>query len=342
MISDAISRLPVTSVCDMFAGTTRVGQGLRSKGLTVHSNDLATYSEVLSVAYIEADETVDRVRVQDILDHLGGLQPEHGYFTETFCVQSRFFQPENGMKVDAIRDEIDRLDLSRVERGLVLTSLMEAADRVDSTCGLQMAYVKKWAARSFTPLELRMPHSVEGPAGVATRVDANELASKLDGVDCTYIDPPYNQHSYFSNYHIWESLIRWDKPEHYGVACKRIDCKTTKSAYNSKKQAWDALADLVRQLRTPWLVVSFNNEGYHDLDAICSLLEESRHVRSVATDFKRYVGAQIGIHNPSGEKVGSVSHLRNKELLFLAGPDSEALDAAVASLDQDGEQLALI
>lgn len=108
--------LPVASACDVFAGTTRVGQGLRRAGLRVHSNDLATYSEVLGQAYIAADETVDRERLRGLLKHLSGLPGEHGYFTETFCVQSRFFQPENGRRVDAIRNEIDRLGLSEVER----------------------------------------------------------------------------------------------------------------------------------------------------------------------------------------------------------------------------------
>jgi adenine-specific DNA-methyltransferase len=339
LITQAITRLPVDSVCDMFAGTTRVGQGLRSAGLFVHSNDLATYSEVLGIAYIEADESLDRVRIGELLEHLDQIKPEHGYFTETFCVQSRFFQPANGMKVDAIRDEIERLDLTRVEKAVLLVSLMEAADRVDSTCGLQMAYVKKWAARSFNPLELRMPAAIHGPPGKVTRVDANELAATLGDVDCSYIDPPYNQHSYFSNYHIWESLIRWDRPEHYGVACKRIDCRTTKSAYNRKREAWDAFAGLIREVTTPWMVVSFSNEGYHEQEAIESLLSESRHVRCIATDFKRYVGAQIGIHNPDGERVGEVSHLRNKELLFLAGPDPVALDLALRGLEGMGEQL---
>jgi adenine-specific DNA-methyltransferase len=342
LITQAVSALPAKTVCDLFAGTTRVGQGLREAGLTVQSNDLASYSEVLGIAYIESDDSVDHQRVQELLDHLSSLEPEHGYFTETFCIQSRFFQPENGMQVDAIRNEIDRLELTRQERGILLTSLMEAADRVDSTCGLQMAYVKKWAARSYNPLELRMPHPVSGPAGRATRLDANELAPTLGDIDCVYIDPPYNQHSYFSNYHIWETLIRWDEPEHYGVACKRVDCKTTKSPFNRKREAWDAFEQLIESIPSPWLVASFNNEGFHDQKAIAELLGRSRHVRTVSTDFKRYVGAQIGIHNPDGEKVGEVSHLRNRELLFLAGPDEELLEQAIASLDLAGEQLSLI
>jgi adenine-specific DNA-methyltransferase len=329
VIAQLARRLPIATVCDVFAGTTRVGQGLRRAGLTVHSNDLATYSEALGQAYIAADEELDRERIRGLLDHLGSLPGEHGYFTETFCVRSRFFQPRNGRRVDAIRNEIERLELSPLERGVLLTSLLEAADRVDSTCGLQMAYVKRWAARSHNDLELREPAAVPGPAGTVSRLDAHDLAAELDGIDCAYLDPPYNQHSYFANYHVWETLVRWDAPAHYGVACKRVDCRTTKSAYNRKRDAWPAFSALIERLPTPWIVVSFNDEGFHDLDAVAALLAEKGYLRSVAIDFKRYVGAQIGIHAPSGERVGAVSHLRNRELLFVVGPDEALVEAAV-------------
>src|SRR5207302_6352142 len=169
----------------------------------------------------------------------------------------------NGMRVDAIRDAIDSYELSDLERGIVLTSLLEAADRVDSTTGLQMAYLTGWSARSHQPLELRLPPLVPGPPGTVLRRDANELAGSLD-VDLVYVDPPYNHHSYFSNYHVWETLIRWDNPEAYGIAGKRVDCRERKSAYNSKRGAPAALASLIESVRAPWLLVSFNNEGFHD------------------------------------------------------------------------------
>src|SRR5262249_15249931 len=156
-----------------------------------------------------------------LLDHLGSLPGERGYVTETFCERARYFRPENGMRIDAIRAEIDRLELTAVERGLLLTSLIEAADRVDSTVGGQMADLKRWAPRASTRLELREPHEVTGPAGRATMGDANQVAAELGGVELAYLDPPYNQHSYAGNYHVWETIVRNDQPEHYGVACKR-------------------------------------------------------------------------------------------------------------------------
>ena len=140
-------------------------------------------------------------------------------------------------------------------------------------------------------------------------------------MDIAYLDPPYNQHSYYSNYHIWETLVRDDSPEAYGVAKKRIDCRVTKSEYNAKGRAWATFESLVRSIPAKHLIVSFSNEGYFAHDDLVALLESTYgEVEAVPVDFRRYVGAQIGIHNPKGEKVGRVSHLTNQEFLFVAGP----------------------
>jgi adenine-specific DNA-methyltransferase len=331
VIGAVASALPVRSAVDLFAGTTRVGQELRRRGLAVVSNDVTAFSEAFGQAYIAAGAGVDRARLRRLLAGLAALPPLDAYVTETFCRASRYLRPENGMRIDAVRAGIDRLDLDHVERGLLLTSLVEAADRVDSTCGVQMAYLKRWAARASNPLELREPEPIAGPSGTVTCTDANDLAGALHGVDLAYVDPPYNQHSYLGNYHVWETLVRGDEPEHYGVACKRADCRTRKSAYNSRRGASAALADLLGRLTTPWVVVSLSDEGFHDPAAVEERLRGRGHVGVLHVDFKRYVGAQIGIHNPAGERVGQVSHLRNTEWILVCGPDRRAVAAAIGS-----------
>jgi adenine-specific DNA-methyltransferase len=333
------AQLPVRTACDLFAGTTRVGQAFRGLGLEVVSNDLATYSEALGQAYIAAGRNVDRARLAEILTELSALPGHDGYFTEAFCRRTRYVQPHNGRRIDAIREALETYELTGVERGIVLTSLIEAADRVDSTTGLQMAYLKQWAPRSHAELELRMPDAVPGPSGSVVREDANELARSLD-VDLVYVDPPYNHHSYFSNYHVWETLVRWDAPEQYGIAGKRVDCRERKSAYNSRRTAASALADLFASIEAPWLVVSFNDEGFHDPAEVEELLAERGYVGRIDVESKRYVGAQIGIFNPRGERVGRVSHLRNQEHVFVVGPDQARIAAVIHAAAASGKMLA--
>jgi adenine-specific DNA-methyltransferase len=102
-----------------------------------------------------------------------------------------------------------------------------------------------------------------------------------------------------------------------------------RSAYNSARGFRVALEDLLQNLRASWVLLSCSSEGYLDPGEVPELLLRWGRVDRIAFDFKRYVGAQIGIHNPRGEKVGRVSHLRNREYLYLAGPDRAALQAAL-------------
>ena len=96
-----------------------------------------------------------------------------------------------------------------------------------------------------------------------------------------YLDPPYNQHRYFTNYHVWETLVAWDAPEAYGVARKRVDARdpSTRSAFNSKRTMPAALASVVQSVDCDLLVLSYNNEswlGLEELEAMCSIRTAGR------------------------------------------------------------------
>jgi adenine-specific DNA-methyltransferase len=162
--------------------------------------------------------------------------------------------------------------------------------------------------------------------GRAVRADALEVAGALGRFDLAYLDPPYNQHRYFTNYHVWETLVAWDAPEPYGVARKRLDARdpSTRSAFNSKRTMPDALRQVVRSLDCELLVLSYNDEAWLDVDELEALCGDDgggggRAVATLAFDSARYVGARIGIFDPSGVKVGRISHLSNHELLVIAG-----------------------
>lgn len=311
------------SVIDLFSGTSRVGHHFKGMGYQVHSNDLNSYAYALATCYVSADQNNYQNKLESILQEMDQLKPLDGYFTETFCRSSRFFQPKNGMKVDAIREWIETQDFDWELKAILIVSLMEAADRVDSTCGIQMAYLKQWAKRSYNDLSLRVPNVKPSSSfGKCTSSQSDALeAVKYLSADVAYLDPPYNQHKYRGNYHIWDSLVLWDKPEVYGIACKRIDIKKHRSIFNKKKSITEAMSTIVNDLDVKYLIISFNNEGYISKGEMISILSERGSVVVFENDFKRYVGAQIGVYSPKGERVGEVSHLRNKEYIFVVSQD---------------------
>lgn len=304
-------------IADLFSGSSRVAHALKGRGFYVVANDINTYAYVLAKALVEADSGVyTRDKVEPILNDLMELPPKFGWFVQNFCVESRYFQPKNGERIQAIREAIEQYSDDPTLKAVLLTSLMLGADRVDSTTGVQMAYLKSWAPRSYGDLRLDYPPLLPGK-GLALQGDALEVAEGLD-VELAYLDPPYNQHSYLGNYHVWETLVLWDNPQVYGVARKRIDVRTRKSPFNSKREARRAMETLLSRLKVRHLVLSFNDEGFFSIEEIEALLRGWGYVVTFSRPHKRYVGALIGIYNPNGQKVGQVSHTKNKEYLFVA------------------------
>lgn len=304
---------------DIFSGTSRVGHFFKKKGFRVYSNDINNYAFIIAKCYIEGDKDKYEGIAENEIKKLNDLAPKEGWFTANYCHQSRFVHPKNGGKIDSIREFIETQKYPEPIRSILLTSLMLAVDRVDSTCGVQMAYLKKWAARANNDIFLTLPDLVDSSkfgSGKAYLGDAAGIGKLVGDVDVAYLDPPYNQHSYLGNYHMWESLVLWDKPETYGIANKRVDCRERKSKFNSKTHILDSFIETCDNIKCKLMIVSFNNEGYICRDDMVKVLGKYGNVIVVEEDYKRYVGAQIGIYNPSGDKVGKVSHTENKEYIF--------------------------
>ncbi|MDP9296373.1 MAG: DNA adenine methylase [Actinomycetota bacterium] len=333
VLGELLSRCGAVTAIDLFTGTTRVAQEFKRRGAEVWALDSARYSGVLAECYVATDgRHVDVRELGRALEHLDALPGRAGYVTETFCRRSRFFQPFNGERIDAIRDGIEREFRLSPLYPILLTSLLEAADRVDSTTGVQMAYLKAWAPRSFAPIRLRKPVLLPGP-GHADVGDALSLAGNLPEVDLAYIDPPYNQHRYFTNYHIWETVIAWDRPEHYGVACKRVDAREphTRSTFNARRSMAPALERVIRSVRARVALVSISDESWLSLRDLVEMCSPRGSVEVLTFDSRRYVGAQIGIFDPRGKRVGRVSHLRNLEHVVVSGDPSDVREIAGAA-----------
>lgn len=307
---------------DLFTGTTRVAQAFKRHGVEVTAVDQARYAEIFARCYVATNaHEIDYEELAGAIAYLNNLPGCDGYVTEVFCRQSRFFRPENGQRIDAIRQALVDEFAGSVLFPVLLTSLIEAADRVDSTTGVQMAYLKSLASRARNELFLRVPELLDG-TGIAVRGDALSLVrdGEMGNFDLVYLDPPYNRHRYTANYHVWETLVAWDAPEHYGVACKRTEVRDQPtSVFNRKRDMPAALAEVVARVEADVVVLSYNDESWITRDELVDICRVRGAVRVLAFKQDRYVGARIGIHGPDGNQVGEVSHTRNTEYLVLAG-----------------------
>ena len=231
------------TVLDGFAGTTRVSQAFAKTGYRVLCNDIAAWSEVFGACYL-----LNRKRKADyieLIEHLNTLLPSDGWFTEHYggnpeAVQAdglkKPWQIHNTRKLDAIREEIDRLSLTKVERAVALTSLILALDRVDSTLGHFASYLKEWSPRSFNELVLEVPNLFcTDEQHEVSRRDIFELVHDSTA-DLAYYDPPYGSNNekmppsrvrYASYYHLWSTVCLNDEPELFGKALRRKDTSDT-------------------------------------------------------------------------------------------------------------------
>ena len=322
VLGELLVRAGARTALDMFTGTTRVAQEWKRRGAHVTAVDVARYSAVLAECFIATDAREIVVQsLNEAIFHLQGLPGSDGYVTETFSRQARFFQEDNARRIDAIRDAIELEWCGHPFRPLLLTSLLLAADRVDSTTGVQMAYLKQWAPRSYQPLELRVPELIAGE-GRALQGDAVDVSSQLPEVDLAYLDPPYNQHRYSGNYHVWETLMAWDNPDHYGVACKRVGLRGEEgvSVFNRRREAPAAMAALVSGLKAEVVLISGSDEGWIPVEDLADMASGRGAVEVLAFDSRRYIGSQIGVFDPQGKKVGIAGRARNTEFLVVAGP----------------------
>lgn len=253
------------SFCDIFSGTGVVGHLLNSKDRKIISNDILSSNLVCLNSFLKSNFDYEDGVIAKI-NHLNALNSEQdNYFSENFG--GNYFSVENARKIGAIRDEIERISDSKMEKDILLCSLLYAVDKVANTVGHYDAYRKK--LDSLNNIELLVPdiNWEENKHNEVYQEDANELIRKIQ-CDVLYIDPPYNSRQYSDAYHLLENLIEWKKPEVKGVA-KKMDRSHIKSKY-CLREATNVFEDLIKNANCKHILVSYNNTG------------ESKHDRSNA------------------------------------------------------------
>jgi adenine-specific DNA-methyltransferase len=344
-----IEPLAVGTIFDGFTGTTRVAQALKRAGYTVFANDVAVWSKVFATCYLLNRQP--SAYYEPMIEHLNRLPGRRGWFSEYYgglpnggsSVQKdgkkRIWQLHNTMKLDAIRDEIDRIAQDEVEKSVLLTSLMLALDKTDSTLGHQVSYLRRWAMRAFQEMTLRVPAFVidDRPHRVFQE-DVFSLLSSTD-VGLAYYDPPYGSANelmppsrvrYASYYHLWKTVCLNDRPAVIGAANRRTDASDTSSASvfeefrkseRNRYLAVEAIERLLKNSRARYLLLSYSSGGRGTFDDIIEVIKGLRMQTLVGQlDYRRNVMSRMSWTRewtPSHE----IDEHKHREFFFLIGSE---------------------
>lgn len=274
--------------CDLFAGTGIVGRYFKKKGYKIIANDIQYYSYVLNRHYIANHKELEFKNLESLLpklkkiekstkkelvcEYLSSLGGNKGFIYKNYCaggtknkeIQRQYFSDENGMKCDAIRKKIEDWRGEKIvnedEYFFLLASLIESIDKYANTASVYGAFLKQ-LKKSAQNIMILKPAKliINDQEHQVYNEDINSLTKKIKG-DIVYLDPPYNQRQYASNYHILETIAKYDNPKLKGKTGLREYSKQ-KSAYCSKNEVKKSFKDLILNIKAKYIFLSYNNEG---------------------------------------------------------------------------------
>lgn len=312
--------LDVETVFDGFSGTTRVSQALAKCGFKVTSNDISEWSYVFGLCYLKNNN--DASYYKELIEHLNSIKGYDGWFTENYggldfggsAIQpnglKKPWQVHNTRRLDGIRDEIDNLNLSEIDKSVALTSLILAMDKVDNTLGHFTSYLKQWSLRSYNEMQLKIPNLFKNAQGnIVLKGDIFESINHVD-VDFAYLDPPYGSNNekmppsrirYASYYHLWATICKNDKPSLFGAALRRVDTsdKVAATVFEEFRKddyghfiAVKAIEKLIESVNAKYVALSYSSGGKATAIELNEIL--NRHgklIKTIELDYKRNVMA---------------------------------------------------
>lgn len=336
------SKVKAKSVFDGFSGTTRVSQAFAQFGYRVIANDISVWSQIFGTCYLL--NTHPRSHYTELINHLNDLPERDGWFTEHYGGDNQNnlsgqtdgfkkpWQKHNTRKLDAIREEIEKMSLDEVEKAVLLTCLILAVDAVDSTLGHYASYLNEWSPRSYNRLQLKVPQLFDNrQANEVYQGNVFDTIPKVE-TDLAYYDPPYGSNNekmppsrvrYSAYYHLWTSICLFDKPDLFGKAKRRTDTSDKISASvfeefrkNNKGRfiAVEAIEQLIENTNSKYIILSYSSDGRATARELNeSITKTGRLLEVVEIDYKRNVMGGMRWTNDWIRDIAA----DNKELLFL-------------------------
>lgn len=289
-IEKVVGQMKDKVFCDLFAGTGAIGRAFKTESKKVIANDIEYYSYVLNQNYIGNHEEIDWRELVEELDNLEGVE---GFIYKNYCLGSgssrQYFSDENGKKIDAIRQKVEAWKnarrISENQYFFLLTSLLENADAVANTASVYGAYLKQLKKSAQKTLTLKpaffdlneATHEVFNEA-------ANSLISKIEG-DVLYLDPPYNARQYGSNYHLLNTIARYDNFTPNGKTGLR---NYERSLYCQSRQVSKVFENLIENANFKYIFLSYNNEGLMNKKEVEKIMKKYGGYDLITTEYQRF------------------------------------------------------
>jgi adenine-specific DNA-methyltransferase len=303
--------------CDAFSGSGIVSRLLKRHSNVIWSNDLEDYATSISKCYLTNKDEYDHLELMRLIseaNNLADTSPERdGFISELYSPKDDLnIQP--GERVFYTASNAQRLDTyakfiqfqSPKYRDLLLGPLLSAASVNANTGGVFKGFYKdsqtgigKYGGsgqdalkRILAPIKLTAPvlsrfdcisNVVQGDAA-----NLHELTSELD---LAYLDPPYNQHPYGSNYFMLNLLVNYQRPTDLS-SVSGIPADWNRSDYNVRQKSFSALTELVQNLKSKYIVISFSDDGFLEPAKLIEFLENLGEVNVVDIDYNTFRGSR--------------------------------------------------
>ena len=300
---------------DLFAGTGIVWRYFKEKWHQVIANDLQYYSFVLNKNYIENHTilpfygleqeipelfTADLHHTQQIvIDYLNNLPPKEWFIYKNYSPEwtknqefhRMYFTDENALKCDSIRNEIEQWKkenkIAENEYYFLLASLLESIDKVANTASVYGAFLKKFKKSALKPLILK---PAEFYLNDCEHQVFNENINNLilnTNHDIVYLDPPYNHRQYSWNYHLLETIAKYDNPQIKWKTWMRID-PDKKSLFCSRTEVKKSFKYLIDNIKANYVFLSYNDEGLMSLDDIKEIMSSRWEYGVFTKEYRRF------------------------------------------------------
>ena len=298
-----------SSFCDIFSGTGAVAKHFKSK-YEIYSNDLLYFSYIIQKATVENNNKplFKKLKLIGIIDPIRYLeefnieskenQLERNFIYKNYSPNDysnrMYISNENALRIDFIRRTIEAWKreslINELEYYYLLASLIEGVPFISNITGTYGAYLKKWDKRALKKFEMSRLEVVNNKRkNKSYNMDANELIKELEG-DILYIDPPYNSRQYAPNYHLLETISKYDYPEIYGVTGMR-PYKDVKSDFCSKDKVLEVFDDLIEKAKFTNIIMSYSTDGLMTSNQIEEILKkhgDSKTYKKYSIPYRKY------------------------------------------------------